>query len=396
MAHQVFISYGHQDKPVADAACARLESRGIRCWIAPRDVLPGQPYGQAISDAIRGCKALVLVFSSHANLSDHVSKEVERAVSNGIPVVPLRIENVAPTGALDYFIGSVHWLDALTPPMEQHLEHLADSIQRLIGPDRHPEPRPAPTVVSPQPAPSNRIAIYAGLGVLGIAVLVAGFTMLGSRTGADNGSVSAVSSAEPATPVTPPAQSASSNPVSPAASNQSTPSAPGSAPASNQASITGCWVWNNVFVRMEADGRITGSPLEATWRSAGGNQFTLHWPVVEDTVALSNNGASLHAMNNYGQQASGQRISSGPSGPRSLIGVWKYSNGILMTFSDDGSASWGSVRGRWTTAEGPTYKVSWVNDPPVDRVTLSPDGQGLSGQNQFGMQVSGTRATCPN
>ena len=58
---------------------------------------------------------------------------MERAVSLGLPVLPLRIQDVLPAGSLDYFIGSVHWLDALTPPLDAHLEHLADSVQHLLG-----------------------------------------------------------------------------------------------------------------------------------------------------------------------------------------------------------------------------------------------------------------------
>ena len=38
VAHDVFISYAHEDKPMADALCATLEQNGLRCWIAPRDV----------------------------------------------------------------------------------------------------------------------------------------------------------------------------------------------------------------------------------------------------------------------------------------------------------------------------------------------------------------------
>jgi len=34
MAHDVFISYATQDKTTADALCATLEGRGVRCWIA--------------------------------------------------------------------------------------------------------------------------------------------------------------------------------------------------------------------------------------------------------------------------------------------------------------------------------------------------------------------------
>lgn len=42
MDFDIFISYSSQDKPTADAACAVLEAAGIRCWIAPRDIMPGR------------------------------------------------------------------------------------------------------------------------------------------------------------------------------------------------------------------------------------------------------------------------------------------------------------------------------------------------------------------
>ena len=132
MAFDVFISYASKDKIVADAVCARLEASGIRCWIAPRDIVAGTSYGEAIIEAIHGAKVMVLVFSSSANASGHIPKEVERAVSNGVAVLPFRIEDVAPGKSLDYFIGSVHWLDAMTPPMEKHLDSLAATVHKLL------------------------------------------------------------------------------------------------------------------------------------------------------------------------------------------------------------------------------------------------------------------------
>ena len=39
--HDVFISYSSHDKPIADAVCATVEGKRIRCWIAPRDVQAG-------------------------------------------------------------------------------------------------------------------------------------------------------------------------------------------------------------------------------------------------------------------------------------------------------------------------------------------------------------------
>jgi hypothetical protein len=51
-----FISYASQDKAVADAVCAALESAGVACWIAPRDVTPGAFYAESIVHAIDSAK----------------------------------------------------------------------------------------------------------------------------------------------------------------------------------------------------------------------------------------------------------------------------------------------------------------------------------------------------
>jgi hypothetical protein len=190
MAHDVFISYASGDKTVADAVCATLESQGVRCWIAPRDVVPGMAYGEAIIEAIQGCRIMILVFSSKANVSAHIPKEIERAVSKGAPVIPLRIEDVVPGKSLDYFIGNVHWLDALKPPLEGHLLRLAQNVQTLLSRDspaieRTGAPSVAAPVVPVAPVPSQPGAaapahkqtarpalLYAALGALGILVIV--------------------------------------------------------------------------------------------------------------------------------------------------------------------------------------------------------------------------------
>ncbi len=134
-AYDVFVSYSNKDKTTCDALCATFERKGIRCWIAPRDILPGANWGEAIIRGIEQCQVMVLVFSSHSNESLQVKREVERAVSKGIPVIPLRIEDVKLSRAMEYFISSQHWLDALTPPLENHLEELARKVIRLLTDD---------------------------------------------------------------------------------------------------------------------------------------------------------------------------------------------------------------------------------------------------------------------
>jgi hypothetical protein len=125
MAHDVFVSYSSKNKPVADAVCARLESHKIRCWIAPRDVLPGSNWGAAIIDAINGSRIVVLIFSSEANTSDAVRRELERAMSSGKIIIPFRLEDIRISKEMEFFIAGSHWLDAFPPPLEDHVDRLA-------------------------------------------------------------------------------------------------------------------------------------------------------------------------------------------------------------------------------------------------------------------------------
>ena len=146
MAHDVFISYAGGDKPIADAACATLENSGVRCWMAPRDILSGLDWSAAIVDAISSSSLLVLIFSAGSNQSPQVKREVERAVSRGIPVVPFRIEAVPLSKHMEFFISTPHWLDALTPPLEAHLQRLTTTVKLLLENVRG-EPLPDATAV---------------------------------------------------------------------------------------------------------------------------------------------------------------------------------------------------------------------------------------------------------
>jgi hypothetical protein len=150
MAHDVFISYAHEDKPVADALCATLEARKIRCWMAPRDIAPGAEWAGAISDAIGHSSVFVLIFSDFSNRSQQVIREVGLAVSREVVVIPLRLENVALSSTMEYFVSTCHWLDALSPPLQAHLNRLTSRVQALL----QQEPSSEAVSLSPEPVAS--------------------------------------------------------------------------------------------------------------------------------------------------------------------------------------------------------------------------------------------------
>jgi hypothetical protein len=135
VAHDVFISYASEDKAAADVVCDQLEQKGIRCWIAPRDVMPGIPFAESIIRAINACEVFVILFSAHANKSPHVTNETAVAMNERKKILPFRIENVKPSLSMQYYIGPVHWLDALTPPLELHIDQLAEDIRQLLALD---------------------------------------------------------------------------------------------------------------------------------------------------------------------------------------------------------------------------------------------------------------------
>jgi len=159
MTIDVFISHSAKDKSTADMVCALLEREGIRCWIAPRDILPGIDWGEAIVNALEGCQIMVLIFSANANTSLQIKREVERAVHKGKTIIPFRIEEVMPSKSLEYFISTSHWLDALSAPLERHILRLCETIQCLLGRRQTTEPEGVspPATVPQHPAGINRV-----------------------------------------------------------------------------------------------------------------------------------------------------------------------------------------------------------------------------------------------
>jgi hypothetical protein len=155
MTRDVFLSHSHVDKVYADAICHALESSGIRCWVAPRDILPSEDWAESIINAMDICRILLLIFSANSNRSPQVRREVERAVNKGMIVLPFRIENVPLSKSLEYFISTQHWLDGIAGDRSQHLSDLRDCVATLLA---------SPATKGHQNGPSPLQPPAAGLG----------------------------------------------------------------------------------------------------------------------------------------------------------------------------------------------------------------------------------------
>jgi WD40 repeat protein len=144
--YSAFISHSSADAAVAGELVAALESRGFTAWVAPRDVVSGKSWADEIDRGIRSSNCFVLLLSETANISDNVSNEITLAAQHRKAIYPVRIEDVMPSTALNYFIARHHWIDALERLMEE-------TAERLIAAMRTREPRPTENVADPYTVP---------------------------------------------------------------------------------------------------------------------------------------------------------------------------------------------------------------------------------------------------
>jgi hypothetical protein len=126
---KIFISYAKNDHDTAFKICETIEREGLKCWIAPRDIIPGENWGKAIINGINNCRLMVMIFSENSNDSVQVLREIERAVSKKIPIIIFRISDINPSTEFEYYVSTVHWLDAVGSPIEKHIENLKGVVK---------------------------------------------------------------------------------------------------------------------------------------------------------------------------------------------------------------------------------------------------------------------------
>jgi hypothetical protein len=127
----IFISYSSKDRDIAETICQALEVRGQNCWIACRDVGAGENFQEAIVRELRSAKVMLLVFTSNANNSDEIKKELVLAGRHHVTVVPVRVEDVVPNDAFAYEFATRQWVD-LFKDWEREIELLATRVGHIL------------------------------------------------------------------------------------------------------------------------------------------------------------------------------------------------------------------------------------------------------------------------
>ena len=158
----MFISYATKNTDIAQYVVEKIERRGKRCFIAPRDINSGADYASEIIRGISNSLAVLLIFSSESDKSAYVLREINSAVSRNKTIIPLRIENFLPSEALEFYLGPTHWLDAFPQVLDTHLDSILSILKGLSAQSEEP---------------SAKEVVFPGMQTVGISdLLAAGWT----------------------------------------------------------------------------------------------------------------------------------------------------------------------------------------------------------------------------
>jgi TolB-like protein len=212
----VFVSYASQDAAVAMALVEALERRGLTCWIAPRNVVPGSLYADGIVRAISSAQLFALLLSEHAIASPHVGKEIERASSKRRPIIALHTDSAPLTPAFEYFLSESQWIELTAGAEDAAAAKLAAAMPGYRSRTLAPDPHAPPDAHAARPAARrSRVRALGAAGVAALALALAYFAF-------DNYRLSRRAAVErPVATATPPAAAPASTTAAAAISEKS-------------------------------------------------------------------------------------------------------------------------------------------------------------------------------
>ena len=112
------------------AAHAQLQAEGVEAWYDAQ-VGAGQDWRIATAKALQASRIFVLLFSSSAAQSSDIAKELAAAVFEKKLIVPVRLEDIAPSGAFLYELASRNWINAYENT-ETRLAELAKGLAQMV------------------------------------------------------------------------------------------------------------------------------------------------------------------------------------------------------------------------------------------------------------------------
>lgn len=123
---KAFVSYSSLDEKMAISCVGYLESKGCPCWIACRDVEPGEDHRQQIVLAISNTDCLVCLFSKNANGSIDIGIELLLARRRKKKRFVLKVDDCEPAPIFEYELITVQWIEFSASDPENSYSKIAE------------------------------------------------------------------------------------------------------------------------------------------------------------------------------------------------------------------------------------------------------------------------------
>lgn len=166
----IFISYSSRDEQIANEICASFEREGLSCWIAPRNIEVGKEYGGEIIKGIEESTVFFLCLSKASNESQHVLREVERAVNRKLPIIVYQHEETVLSKSMEYFLASTQWF---VPGKEDNVTELIQIVRNIIGKQNATETKTAEKESVSKTKKKSKKWIW-GFDAVAVVLLIAG------------------------------------------------------------------------------------------------------------------------------------------------------------------------------------------------------------------------------
>ena len=109
-----------------------LRAEGVEAWYDAH-IGPGEDWRIATARALQASRIFVLLFSAEAAQSGDIAKELAAAVLEKKLIIPVRLENIAPSGAFLYELASRNWVNPASSNTEgRQLAELAKGLAHLV------------------------------------------------------------------------------------------------------------------------------------------------------------------------------------------------------------------------------------------------------------------------
>lgn len=147
---EIFISYSRLDREFVDQLIEELQRRGFDVWLDRKDISGGTDWRAAISQAIRACRAFLLVLSTDSATSKKVVQELSLADQHGRQIIPIIHETCDIPPDMELQLSTPQRIDFTQHSFEEAVDQLESALTKKAALKREPTPKPSNKKPQPQ------------------------------------------------------------------------------------------------------------------------------------------------------------------------------------------------------------------------------------------------------